>query len=76
MKRKVVSLMLVSAMVAGMLAGCGSDSGSSKGGSSTETDQRQRQVLQARQQMMQMTNLRLPLSILTLMVKTATGITR
>ena len=46
MKRKVVSLMLVSAMVAGMLAGCGSDSGSSKGG------------------------------ILTLMVKTATGITR
>lgn len=32
MKRKVVS-----AMVAGMLAGCGSDSGSSKGGSSTET---------------------------------------
>ena len=36
MKRKVVSLMLVSAMVAGMLAGCGSDSGSSKGGSSTE----------------------------------------
>lgn len=37
MKRKVVSLMLVSAMVAGMLAGCGSDSGSSKGGSSTET---------------------------------------
>ena len=39
-------------------------------------DQRQRQVLQARQQMMQMTNLRLPLSILTLMVKTATGITR
>mgnify|MGYP000178838753 CR=1 FL=1 len=32
--------------------------------------------LQARQQMMQMTNLRLPLSILTLMVKTATGITR
>ena len=34
MKRKVVSLMLVSAMVAGMLAGCGSDS---KGGSSTET---------------------------------------
>lgn len=37
MKRKVVSLMLVSAMVVGMLAGCGSDSGSSKGGSSTET---------------------------------------
>ena len=37
MTRKVVSLMLVSAMVAGMLAGCGSDSGSSKGGSSTET---------------------------------------
>ena len=37
MKRKVVSLMLVSAMVAGMLVGCGSDSGSSKGGSSTET---------------------------------------
>lgn len=37
MKRKVVSLMLVSAMAAGMLAGCGSDSGSSKGGSSTET---------------------------------------
>lgn len=37
MKRKVVSLMLVSAMVAGMLSGCGSDSGSSKGGSSTET---------------------------------------
>lgn len=37
MKRKVVSLMLVSAMVAGMLAGCGSDSGSSKGDSSTET---------------------------------------
>ena len=37
MKRKVVSLMLVSAMVAGMLAGCGSDRGSSKGGSSTET---------------------------------------
>ena len=37
MKRKVVSLMLVSAMVAGMHAGCGSDSGSSKGGSSTET---------------------------------------
>lgn len=37
MKRKVVSLMLVSAMVAGMLAGCGSDSGSCKGGSSTET---------------------------------------
>lgn len=37
MKRNVVSLMLVSAMVAGMLAGCGSDSGSSKGGSSTET---------------------------------------
>ena len=37
MKRKVVSLMLVSAMVAGTLAGCGSDSGSSKGGSSTET---------------------------------------
>lgn len=37
MKRKVVSLMLVSAMVAGMLAGCGSDSGGSKGGSSTET---------------------------------------
>ena len=37
MKRKVVSLMLVSAMVAGMLAGCGSDSDSSKGGSSTET---------------------------------------
>ena len=37
MKRKVVSLMLVSAMVSGMLAGCGSDSGSSKGGSSTET---------------------------------------
>lgn len=37
MKRKVVSLMLLSAMVAGMLAGCGSDSGSSKGGSSTET---------------------------------------
>ena len=37
MKRKVVSLMLVSAMVAGMLAGCGSDSGSSMGGSSTET---------------------------------------
>ena len=37
MKRKVVLLMLVSAMVAGMLAGCGSDSGSSKGGSSTET---------------------------------------
>ena len=37
MKRKVVSLMLVSAMVAGMLAGCGSDSGSSTGGSSTET---------------------------------------
>lgn len=37
MKRKVVSLMLVSAMVAGMLAGCGSDIGSSKGGSSTET---------------------------------------
>ena len=37
MKGKVVSLMLVSAMVAGMLAGCGSDSGSSKGGSSTET---------------------------------------
>ena len=37
MKRKVVSLMLVSAMVAGMLAGCGSDSGSSKRGSSTET---------------------------------------
>lgn len=37
MKRKVVSLMLVSVMVAGMLAGCGSDSGSSKGGSSTET---------------------------------------
>lgn len=37
MKRKVVSLMLVSAMVAGMLAGCGSDSGSSQGGSSTET---------------------------------------
>ena len=37
MNRKVVSLMLVSAMVAGMLAGCGSDSGSSKGGSSTET---------------------------------------
>ena len=37
MKRKVVSLMLVSTMVAGMLAGCGSDSGSSKGGSSTET---------------------------------------
>lgn len=37
MKRKVVSLMLVSAMMAGMLAGCGSDSGSSKGGSSTET---------------------------------------
>lgn len=37
MKRKVVSLMLVSAMVAGMLAGCGSDSGSSRGGSSTET---------------------------------------
>lgn len=37
MKRKVVSLMLVSAMVAEMLAGCGSDSGSSKGGSSTET---------------------------------------
>ena len=37
MKRKVVSLMLVSAMVAGRLAGCGSDSGSSKGGSSTET---------------------------------------
>ncbi|WP_368265429.1 extracellular solute-binding protein [Fusicatenibacter saccharivorans] len=37
MKRKVVSLMLVSAMVAGMLAGCGSDSGSIKGGSSTET---------------------------------------
>ena len=37
MKRKVVSLMLVSAMVAGMLAGRGSDSGSSKGGSSTET---------------------------------------
>lgn len=37
MKRKVVSIMLVSAMVAGMLAGCGSDSGSSKGGSSTET---------------------------------------
>lgn len=37
MKRKVVSLMLVSAMVPGMLAGCGSDSGSSKGGSSTET---------------------------------------
>lgn len=37
MKRKVVSLMLVSAMVAGMLAGCGSDSGSSKGVSSTET---------------------------------------
>ena len=37
MKRKVVSLMLVSAMVAGMLAGCGSVSGSSKGGSSTET---------------------------------------
>lgn len=37
MKRKVVSLMLVSAMVAGMFAGCGSDSGSSKGGSSTET---------------------------------------
>ena len=37
MKRKVVSLMLVSGMVAGMLAGCGSDSGSSKGGSSTET---------------------------------------
>ena len=37
MKRKVVSLMLVSAMVAGMLAGCGSDSGSSNGGSSTET---------------------------------------
>lgn len=37
MKRKVVSLMLVSAMVAGMLAGCGSDSGSSKGGSSTKT---------------------------------------
>ena len=29
--------MLVSAMVAGMLAGCGSDSGNSKGGSSTET---------------------------------------
>ena len=37
MKRKVVSLMLVSAMVAGLLEGCGSDSGSSKGGSSTET---------------------------------------
>ena len=37
MNRNVVSLMLVSAMVAGMLAGCGSDSGSSKGGSSTET---------------------------------------
>ena len=37
MNRKVVSLMLVYAMVAGMLAGCGSDSGSSKGGSSTET---------------------------------------
>lgn len=37
MKRKVVSLMLVSAMVAGMLAGCGSDSGSNKGVSSTET---------------------------------------
>ena len=37
MKRKVVSLMLVSAMVDGMLAGCGSDSGSSQGGSSTET---------------------------------------
>lgn len=37
MKRKVVSLMLVSAMVAGILAGCGSDSGSSKGGSSAET---------------------------------------
>ena len=37
MKRKVVSLMLVSDMVAGMLAGCGSDCGSSKGGSSTET---------------------------------------
>ena len=37
MNIKVVSLMLVSAMVAGMLAGCGSDSGSSKGGSSTET---------------------------------------
>lgn len=37
MKRKVVSLMLVSAMVAGMLAGCGSDSGSNKGESSTET---------------------------------------
>lgn len=37
MKRKVVSLMLVSAMVVGMLAGCGSDSGSSKGGSITET---------------------------------------
>ena len=35
MKRKVVSLMLVSAMVAGMLAGCGSDSGSSKGGTET-----------------------------------------
>lgn len=37
MKRKVVSLMLVSVMVAGMLAGCGSDGDSSKGGSSTET---------------------------------------
>ena len=37
MKRKVVSLMLVSAMVAGMLAGCCSDSGSCKGGPSTET---------------------------------------
>lgn len=36
MKRKVVSLMLVSVMVAGMLAGCGSDGDSSKGGSSTD----------------------------------------
>ena len=65
-------------MVAGMLTrDAVSDSGSNKGGSSTQRlDQRQRQVLQARQQMMQMTNLRLPLSILTLMVKTATGITR
>ena len=35
MKRKVVSIMLASAMVAGMLAGCGSDSGST--GGSTDT---------------------------------------
>ena len=37
MKRKVVSLMLVSALMSGMLAGFGFDSASSKGGSSTET---------------------------------------